>query len=83
MTRRAFLSLSVLIICNSAAGEIGSEKRSPFLKLSNSLFNLIAPRSQFSYKTQLFFYNSENHIKYSLRTCLEKTLQNISKTPEN
>ena len=47
--------LRVLIICNSAAREIGSEKRPLFLKLSNSLFNLIAARSRFSYKTQLFF----------------------------
>ena len=83
MTRRAFLSLRVLIICNSAAKEIGSEKRPLFLKLSNWLFNLIAARSRFSYKTQLFFNNSENHRKSSLRTRLEKTLKNISKTPEN
>ena len=75
--------LRVLIICNSAAKEIGSEKRPLFLKLSNSLFNLIAARSQFSYKTQLFFNNSENHRKSSLRTLVEKTIKNISKTPEN
>ena len=52
-----------------------------FLKLSNLLFNLLAPRSQFSYKSQLFFNDSENHIKSSLRTRLEKTFKNVSKTP--
>ena len=83
MTRTALLSLRVLIICNSAAREIGSEKRPLFLKLSNLLFNLIAPRFQFSYKTQLFFNNSENHRKSSLRTRLQKALKNISKTLEN
>ena len=62
--------LTVLIICNSTAGEIGSEKRPPYLELSNLLFNLIAPRVQFSYKSQLFFNDSENHIKSSLRTRL-------------
>ena len=76
-------SLRVLIICNSAAKEIGSEKRPLFLKLSNSLFNLIAARSQFSYKTQLFFNNSENHRKSSFRTRLQKAFKIISKTPEN
>ena len=70
----------VLIICNSTAGEIGSEKRPPYLELSNLLFNLIAPRVQFSYKSQLFFNDSENHIKSSLRTRHKKKLKNISKT---
>ena len=80
---KSLSGLSVLIICNSAAKEIGSEKRPLFLKLSNWLFNLIAARSRFSYKTQLFFNNSENHIKSSLRTRLQKAFKNISKTPEN
>ena len=31
MIRRAFLVYTVLNICNIEAGEIGSEKRSPFL----------------------------------------------------
>ena len=62
--------LTVLMICNSAAGEIGSEKRSPFLKLQNLLFNLIAPRVQISYKFQWFFNDSEMHPKKSLRTRL-------------
>ena len=79
MTRRAFLSLRVLIICNIATGEIGSEKRSPFLKLQNLLFNLIAPRVQMCYKFQLFFNDSENHIKSSLRTGLQKHIKNDSK----
>ena len=70
MIRRAFLSLRVLIICNSAAEEIGAETCPPFLHLSNLLFNLIAARSQFPYKTQCFFNDSENHIKSSLRTRL-------------
>ena len=79
MTRRAF-RLRVLRICNSTAGEIGSEKRPPYLELSNLLFNLIAPRVQFSYKSQLFFNDSENHIKSSLRTRHKQKLKNISKT---
>jgi hypothetical protein len=62
--------LTVLNICNSTAGEICSEKCSPFLQLSNLLFDLITPRSQFSYKSPLFFNDSEKHIKSSLRTRL-------------
>ena len=46
--------LTVLNICNSTAGEIGSEKCSPFIQLSNLLFDLITHRSQFSYKSPLF-----------------------------
>ena len=64
------LGLTVLNICNSTAGEIGSEKCSPFLQLSNLLFDLITPRSQFLYKSPLFFNDSEKHIKSSLRTRL-------------
>jgi len=82
MTRRAFLSLRVLNICNISTGEIGSEKRSPFLKLQNLLFTLIAPRVQNSYKNQLFFIDSENHIKSSLRTSSKKNFKNDSKNNE-
>ena len=82
MTRRAFLSLRVLNICNIATGEIGSEKRSPFLKLQNLLFKLIAPRVRNSYKNQLFFIDSENHIKSSLRTSSKKNFKNDSKNNE-
>ncbi len=79
---QAELGLRVLIICNSTAGEIGSEKRSPFLKLQNLLFNLIAPRVQNSYKNQLFFNDSENHLKSSLRTSSNKNFKNDSKNNE-
>ena len=60
MIRRAFLSLRVLILCNSAAREIGSEKCSPFLHLSNLLFNLVA-------------FRSENHIKPNCVLTILKT----------
>ena len=62
--------LTVLNICNTTAGEFGSENCSPFLQLSNLLFDLIAPRSQLSYESPLFFNDSEKHIKSSVRTRL-------------
>ena len=81
-SRHSFPGSSVLNICNISTGEIGSEKRSPFLKLQNLLFNLIAPRVQNSYKNQLFFIDSEKHIKSSLRTSSKKNFKNDSKNNE-
>ena len=75
MTRKAFSVFRVVDICNTAAREIGAETRPPFLHLSNLLLNRIAPRSQFPYKTQWFFNDSENHIKSSLRTRLAGALK--------
>ena len=63
MTRRAFLSLIVLIIYNTTTGSFDSKKSPQFLELQNSLFELITRRSRFSYKTQWFFNDSEIHQK--------------------
>ena len=63
MTRRAFLSLIVLIIYNTATGSFDSKKCPPFLELQNSLFELITRRSRFCYKSPWFFNDSEIHKK--------------------
>ena len=65
-----FLGLRVLTICNTTTGENVSLKNSPFRKLQNLLFQFIPRRVRFSYKSQLFFNDSENHIKSSLRSRL-------------
>ena len=65
-----FPGLRVQTIYNITTGENVSLKNSPFRKLQKFTFQFVARRVRFSYKSQLFFNDSENHIKSSLRSRL-------------